>query len=69
VDVKALLWKDIAGGVLTTRIIQDKTERPVTLTLHPIAASILEGQKQKTGSSQQVFELPTADGANKGLRG
>jgi integrase len=42
VDVKKLEWKDIKGSVLTTRIIQAKTGRPVTLTLHPIAQSILE---------------------------
>lgn len=36
VDVKKLEWKDIKDGVLTTRIIQAKTGRPVTLTLHRI---------------------------------
>lgn len=69
VDVKGLRWSDISGGVLTTRIIQAKTGRPVTLTLHPIAASILEGQKQKKASGPLIFSLPTADGANKVLRG
>jgi integrase len=69
VDVKGLQWSDINGGVLTTRIIQAKTGRPVTLTLHPIAAAILEGQKTKSRKSESVFALPTADGANKVLRG
>jgi integrase len=69
VDVKGLRWKDITGGVLTTRIIQAKTGRPVTLTLHPIAAAILEGQKGKSGKGEFIFSLPTADGANKVLSG
>jgi len=41
VDVKKMEWKDIQGGVLITRIIQKKTGKPVTLTLHPIALAIL----------------------------
>jgi integrase len=71
VDVKKLEWKDIADGVLTTRIIQAKTGRPVTLTLHDIAKSILENQKAKAKAankeSRYVFHLPTANGANKVL--
>jgi len=69
VDVKKLEWKDIKDGILTTRIIQAKTGRPVTLTLHPIAESILEGQRKKfkTFGNEKVFSLPTADGANKTL--
>ncbi|MBD0374880.1 MAG: site-specific integrase, partial [Flavisolibacter sp.] len=69
VDVKKPEWKDIKDGVLTTRIIQAKTGKPVTLTLHPIAESILEKQKRKTGNDTHVFHLPTADGANKVLNG
>lgn len=69
VDAKGLKWSDINGSVLTTRIIQAKTGRPVTLTLHPIAAAILERQKQKSSNGLLVFTLPTADGANKVLKG
>jgi integrase len=69
VDVKKLEWKDIKDGVLTTRIIQAKTGRPVTLTLHEIAKSILEKQKAKAEVANKeirfVFRLPTANGANK----
>ena len=69
VDVKKLEWKDIRGNVLTTRIIQAKTGQPVTLTLHPIAKSIIEKQKAKLEAKKiqnmEVFSLPTADGANK----
>lgn len=69
VDVKRLEWSDIKGNILTTRIIQAKTGRPVTLTLHPIAVAILEKQFAKSQASAEpekyVFILPTADGANK----
>jgi integrase len=71
VDVKKLEGNDIRGNVLTTRIIQAKTGFPVTLTLHPIASSIIEKQKMKanTGSilNKLLFHLPSADGANKTL--
>ncbi|NCT76172.1 MAG: tyrosine-type recombinase/integrase [Chitinophagaceae bacterium] len=70
VDVKKLSWKDIKGNVLTTRIIQAKTVLPVTLTLHPIAQTILANQKKKISHSDvqsKVFRLPTANGANKVL--
>jgi integrase len=66
VDVKKLEWKDIKGSILTTRIIQAKTGRPVTLTLHPVAKEILEARKQ-TFNSSKVFYLPSANGANKVL--
>ena len=71
VDIKKLEWKDIKDGILTTRIIQAKTGRPVTLTLHQIAKDILEQQKKKAECSlkecKYEFSLPTADGANKVL--
>lgn len=72
VDIKKLHLTDIRGNVLTTRIIQAKTGFPVTLTLHPIAQSILEKQKMKGKSSgnrnKALFQLPTSDGANKVLK-
>ncbi|RYZ24148.1 MAG: hypothetical protein EOO10_20610 [Chitinophagaceae bacterium] len=71
VDVKKLEWKDINNGVMTTRIIQAKTGKPVTITLHPIAQSILDKQAAKLQEGQKptkyVFSLPTANGANKVL--
>jgi len=71
VDVKKMEWKDIKDGVLTTRISQAKTGKPVTLTLHDIAKSILEKQKAKAEVGNKevrfVFRLPTANGANKVL--
>jgi integrase len=73
VDVKKLEWKDIRDGILTTRIIQAKTGKPVTLTLHSIAKEILEKQRLKAEACNSkdkfVFSLPTADGANKVLNG
>ena len=68
-DVKKLEWADIKNGILTTRIIQAKTGRPVTLTLHEVAKSVLENQKAKASTSfkrnKYLFYLPTANGANK----
>ncbi|TXJ28223.1 MAG: hypothetical protein E6Q24_05435 [Chitinophagaceae bacterium] len=69
VDVKSLEWKDIKNSVLTTRIIQAKTGRPVTITLHPIARAVLEQQGIKADAATKparfVFSLPSANGANK----
>ena len=71
VDVQKMQWKDITGNILTTRIIQAKTGRPVTLTLHSIAQEILASQSRKAESSNniddKVFCLPSADGSNKVL--
>ncbi|MBO9703712.1 MAG: site-specific integrase [Sporocytophaga sp.] len=68
VDVKRLKWPTIKENALTTRIIQRKTGKPVVITLHPIALEILEQQRNKrilTGdTSELVFQLPSADGAN-----
>lgn len=72
VDVKNLEWKDIKDGVMTTRIIQAKTGQPVVLTLHEIAVRILEQQRLKNKArncmGRHVFQLPTANGANKMLK-
>jgi len=78
-DVKNLKWKQIKNGVLVTTIIQQKTGRPVELTLHPIAKKILDNrnisrlqnagrqQKQEVLQNKTVFALPTANGANKAV--
>src|SRR5206468_9199549 len=48
-----------------------KTGRPVTLTLHPIAKSILEKRRPLSptdfNGKKLVFDLPTVNGANKVL--
>jgi len=71
VDIKRLEWKDIKEKVLTTRIIQKKTGRPVVLTLHPIARTMLEKQVDRVKAlpviPRLVFQLPSANGANKVL--
>ncbi|PVD52383.1 hypothetical protein DC498_09730 [Terrimonas sp.] len=53
--------------VLTTRIIQKKTDQPVTLTLHPIAQSVLKRRKDiltyklNYDDGDLVFNLPSQD--------
>lgn len=73
VDVKVLKWKDVNGNLLSTSIIQKKTGRPVVLTLHPIAQGILKNREYVLGDTMSkqdpVFILPTANGANKVLKG
>jgi integrase len=54
-DVKKLQWKDITGSVLVTRIIQQKTGFPVTLTLHPIARAILR-RRENQFRAMKVFD-------------
>jgi integrase len=73
VDVKNLKWSDIKGNTLVTRIIQKKTDQPVTLTLHTIAKAILEKKRrqlEEVGMDTEnccVFSLPTQDGCNKSI--
>lgn len=72
IDVQALKWKDIEDGVLTTRIIQKKTGRPVLITLHPIAKDLLDQARKlvpfEIKLTRSVFTLPTSTGANKSLK-
>jgi integrase len=72
IDVKLMKWTEVADGVLTTRIIQRKTGRPVLITLHKIALAILEQAKKlvagKVEPNTTVFDLPTANGANADLK-
>lgn len=78
-DISWLRWEDLCDGKMVTRIIQRKTGKPLEITLHPIIKEILsrkEHQKragqseaeQKKALKGPVFDLPTADGANKSLR-
>lgn len=78
-DVKNLRWKQIKKGTLVTNIIQQKTGKPVELTLHPIAKTILENRKKQiqhfpghrlakeSAGNRLIFSLPTANGANKAV--
>ncbi|WP_291912233.1 site-specific integrase [Chitinophaga sp. CB10] len=68
VDVKKLTWGQIKDGILVTRIIQKKTGKPVEITLHRIALSILDEKIKRLGKldpKEKVFTLPTHDGCNK----
>ncbi|RFS19412.1 hypothetical protein DVR12_22520 [Chitinophaga silvatica] len=68
VDVKKLTWEQIKNEVLVTRIIQKKTGKPVEITLHQIALSILDEKIKRLGKlepNDKVFTLPTHDGCNK----
>jgi integrase len=70
IDVKKLEWTDINGELLTTRIIQSKTGKPVILTLHPIAKAILEKKRRRAGRNctGRVFALSHQDSCNKILQ-
>jgi len=70
-DVEPLDWAYINGDQLKTRIIQEKTGEPLTITLHPVALKILERRKARlpVGTKNgKVYKLPSADGANKILQ-
>jgi integrase len=70
VDVKNLEWSQIKDGEVTTRIIQKKTGRPLVITLHPVARSILEKRSANNigaNTSNKVFRLCTTNGCNKVL--
>jgi integrase len=70
VDVKKMEWPDINGALLTTRIIQSKTGKPVIITLHPIAKAIIERRRLRAGEdlNGRIFRLPKRDGCNKVLQ-
>lgn len=70
VDVKKLEWCDINGASVTTRIIQSKTGKALTITLHPVAKAILDKRKQtgSNGHAKKVFTLPGHNGCNKILQ-
>lgn len=69
-DVTTLSWGQIKQDVLIQRIIQKKTGKPVELFLHPVARQILDTKIRSIVSPPtRVFRLPTANGANKSLKG
>lgn len=62
VDVEAMMWSDLKGDKLTTRIIQAKTGQPVILTLHPVALSIIKknySTTYKEDRDQAIFDFPS----------
>lgn len=66
-DVYTLEWSDINNDRLTTRMIQQKTGKPVIITLHPIAQSILEKRRKAIPNgaiSGKIFQIPSNNGCN-----
>lgn len=62
VDVEQMVWSDLKGNKLTTRIIQVKTGQPVVLTLHPVAFAVLKKNFENTyreDKDRQIFCLPS----------
>jgi integrase len=70
IDVNKMDWSDLIGVQLTTRIIQNKTGKPLVITLHPIAQSILDQRRKNAGDQPEgrVFHLSSQDGCNKSLQ-
>ena len=71
VDVEQLDWSDLGKDTIKTRLIQAKTGRPVVITMQPVAKAILDKRQVRLNGKKSgiVFRLPTADGANKILKG
>jgi len=79
-DVLNLTWSQIQRGKIISRIIQKKTNKPVEITLHEVAQTILDnrandrgpltGQRISTKEAtrhRRIFKLPTHNGANKAI--
>ncbi len=68
-DVKPLKWATIKENTIVFYIVQEKTTVEHRVTLHPVAKAILnERRKRMDEFKENIFELPTADGANKVLK-
>lgn len=65
VDVKLLDWKNINIKTRQVSITQSKTGEVVTIPLNDTAMKLI-GEAAKPGN--KVFDLPTANGANKTLK-
>ncbi|MEP7374623.1 MAG: site-specific integrase [Chitinophagaceae bacterium] len=65
-DVKKLKWSDISGNQLKTQIVQSKTGKRLSISLHPIAKEILEkrrGVSTVEKAEINVFKLPSHNAA------
>jgi len=65
IDVKALRWQDIDLSNKQMNVTQSKTGEVVNIPLNDTAIKLLEQPKATTLT---VFDLPTANGANKTLK-
>ncbi|GEM_PF-909871 len=69
-DVKALRWNCVKRDSIVISIVQRKTNVEHVITLHPIIKEILNRRMEcldSIGEHCLVFNLPTANGANKVL--
>jgi integrase len=67
-DVKLLTWNQLRHDSIILTLHQKKTTVEQYITLHPIAQAILNKRKNRLSifeGSFKVFNLPSADGANK----
>ena len=64
-DVKLLRWSHINLNTKIVSVQQSKTEEPVAIPLNEVALKLLG---EKGNSSDLVFHLPTANGANKTIK-
>lgn len=63
VDIRSLQWGHIQNGTL--KVVQSKTQKPVSVNLNATAAKLLG----KTGAADRpVFTLPSQNGVNKTLK-
>lgn len=60
IDVIAIKWSNINGDILKFR--QEKTGEDLSITLNSSAVSIINNTAK---TSEHIFSLPTADGANR----
>jgi len=65
IDIKALQWKSINVGTRQMNISQSKTSENVSITLNDTAIKLLGTAGAPV---EKVFNLPTANGANKTLK-
>ncbi len=69
-DVRALEWGYVRSDSIVFSIVQKKTFVEHFITLHPIAKAILDKRNARAEANKKsrfIFDLPTADGANKAL--
>jgi integrase len=64
-DIKALKWADFNPETQKIRIIQHKTKEALSINLNETALQIISNLEKK---DEFIFQLPTANGANKTLK-
>ncbi len=64
-DVKTLDWKSFDIENATMKVLQGKTAKTVSISLNNAALQLISNTENKKGL---VFDLPTANGANKTIK-